>query len=246
MNRALTIAVVLSVLPVAADSAETPSNVAEGCELCSFPSGWLLETDLGTAFVSDDSFKFGDYTGMTDSGAFLIGSLVADYRRPGGQHWRLAAADLGLDSRAASLNGGLPGRYRLRMSYAQIPHNLFESGQTPFTLSGANFTLPQDWQTAPTSGAMSGLNAALSPVAIRTERESFGLGFSFVQNRALEYDLDYQYTNKTGNDIFGASFLNTATLLPRPVDYAMHTLDAGVSFRASAWSARVAYLGSLF
>jgi len=230
-------------LAVAAAADDTST---ESCELCSFPSGWYLDTDFGVAFVSDDSFRFGDYTGTTDDGLYLLGRIAADYWSASGAHWRFAGSDMGLDARRLELRGDLPGRYELRIGYSALPHNLFESGRTPFRLSGDSLTLPPDWQTAPTTTAMGTLNASLLPVEIRTEREAFALGLAFTQNKYVEYTVDYRYTDKSGTGIFGGSFLNTSTLLPRPVDHRFHTLDARMSVRSDSWSAQLGYLASIF
>ncbi len=206
-----------------------------------------MDTDLGAGYVSDDSFKFGDYTGLNDNGVFLVGDVSADYWGTSGDRWQLAGRNLGLESRSINVNGGRQGRYELRFSYDKIPHNLFESGRTPYMNPGtADLTLPDNWLPAATSAEMTNLDAALHPVGVRTERESFGLGFSFVQNKRLEYDVDYRYSSKEGTGIYGGSFLNTSTILPRPVDYATQTFEAGLTYRADSWSARFGYLGSLF
>ena len=238
------LAVLLGLVPAVAAGSDGASS--ESCELCSFPSGWYLETDFGAAFVSDDSFRFGDYTGTTDEGVYLLGRVAADYWGAAGAHWRLEGSDLGLDARRLELRGDLPGRYEFRVGYSALPHNLFESGQTPFRLTGDSLILPPDWQPAPTTTAMTALDASLLPVEIRTERETFALGLSLVQNEHVEYTVDYRYTDKTGTGIFGGSFLNTSTLLPRPVDHRFHTLDARMVVRADSWSAQLGYLASIF
>ncbi len=243
-HRALLLTFVLGIAPAVAPGSEGRST--ESCELCSFPSGWYLDTDFGVAYVSDDSFRFGDYTGTTDSGLYLLGRVAADYWGASGAHWRLEGSDMGLDARRLELRGGLPGRYEFRIGYSALPHNLFESGRTPFRLSGDSLILPPDWQTAPTTTAMGGLNASLSPVEIRTERETLALGLAFTPNRHVEYAVDYRYTDKTGTGIFGGSFLNTSALLPRPVDHRFHTLDAKMSVRTDSWSAQLGYLASIF
>lgn len=245
MHRTLpTIAAVFAIGPgvaVGNDDTSTPA-----CELCSFPSGWFVETELGAMYASDDSFRFGDYTGTTDAGLYFLGGVTVNYWGRSGAHWQLSGDDLGLDSRFLELEGGRPGRYELAISYSALPHNLFESGRTPFRFSGDSLVLPPDWQPAPTTSAMSGLNDALIPVEIRTEREALGLGVSFVQNEHVEYSVEYRYTDKTGTGLFGGSFLNTSALLPRPVDHEFHTLDAAMSVRGNAWSARLGYLASIF
>ena len=234
-------------LSAGAVHAQEPSPNNPVCSRCAYPQGWFLETELGSAYVSDSSFKFGDYAGLTDQGGLLVGDIFADYWGESANQWHFEGRNLGLESRSIIIEGGLQGHYALRLSYDGLPHTQFESGTTPFVNPAASsLLLPVNWVRGASTSDLSALDQSLHSVGIRTDRDTFGLGFSFVQNPRLEYDVDYQYAAKEGTGIFGGSFLNTSTILPRPVDYQTQSLDASVNYRGDAWGARLGYYGSLF
>ena len=52
-----------------ADSVDTSQWV---CEYCPFEKGLKGTLDLGLGNVSEDSYKFGEYTGLNEKGVFLI------------------------------------------------------------------------------------------------------------------------------------------------------------------------------
>ena len=247
MSRAAIVTLFLSALPGFVIHAQESTNDGWQCALCAYPEGWFLDTEIGGGYVSDDSFLFGNYTGLNDQGGYFIGDVVADYWGQSGDHWYFEGLNLGLDSRSMTIEGGRQGQYELRLSYDKLPHFLFESGETPFINPAASsLVLPTDWVPGATTSDMPSLEQSLRSVGISTERETIGLGFSYVQNTRLEYDVDYQHSTKEGTGMYGGSFLNTATILPRPVDHETRTLEAGITYHADEWSARFGYFGSLF
>src|SRR6185369_7465381 len=113
------------------------------CETCPFEEGTSGSVELGVGAVSDDSAKFGDFTGLERRGAFGIVGATARYRGKSGFFGNLAASDLGLDSRSLSADAGQEGRFGLRLGYAEIPHLLNDTAQSPFLgVGGATLTLP--------------------------------------------------------------------------------------------------------
>lgn len=247
MSRAFILLLLLSVWLSSEGHAQASAAAGRSCDRCAYPEGWYLETEIGGGYVSDGAVRFGDYTGLDDAGGIVIGAVAADFWGESGVHWRFEGRDLGLDSRSVEIAGGRQGRYDLRLSFDQLPHDRFESAATPFVNpASSSLQLPADWVPGVTTGALSVLDASLRPVQIGTDRETVGLGFSVVPTPRLAFDVDYRHATKDGTGIYGGSFLNTATLLPRPVDYQTQTLDAGMAYRADDWSVRLGYFGSLF
>lgn len=247
MNRAVIITLFLCALPRFAIHAQEPATDGWNCARCVYPAGWSLETEVGGGYVSDSSFKFGDYTGLNEAGGFFVGDILADYWGESETHWHFEGLNLGLDSRSVAVDGGRQGQYELRFSYDKLPQYLFDSGDTPFINPVASsLMLPGDWVPGATTADMPTLNQSLRSVDIRTDRETVGLGFSFVQNERLEYDVNYQYSTKEGTGIYGGSFLNTATILSPPVYYQTQILEAGLTYQGASGSARFGYFGSIF
>ena len=72
MNRAVIITLFLCALPRFAIHAQEPATDGWNCARCVYPAGWSLETEVGGGYVSDSSFKFGDYTGLNEAGGFFV------------------------------------------------------------------------------------------------------------------------------------------------------------------------------
>ena len=111
------------------------------------PSGVL---EIGAGAVSDDSYRFGEYNGLEDQGAFLLGNLDLN---GGGRHdsdsvrrWGLHADNLGLQTGGAEFNYREQGRFRFDLGFDQLRHNLSDSYQTPYLGAGTtDWTLPGSW-----------------------------------------------------------------------------------------------------
>lgn len=107
--------------------------------------------DVGIGYVSQDSFKFGEYNGLENKGAHVILNFVLS----GGGHfdsdsavrWRITATNLGLNSREIKAEYGEQGHFRLSFDYDQLRRNRSDSYQTPYLGAGGTvLTLPANWQ----------------------------------------------------------------------------------------------------
>ena len=130
----------LSVLGPA--QAATPNTSEWKCETCPYPKGTSGTVEAGVGNVSDDSRKFGDYTGLEKKGAFAV--LGGNVSHRGEGYWAdLRASDLGLDTRSVFGRAGREGLYTLRLGYSEIPRWTTEGAATPFLGVGSDtLTLP--------------------------------------------------------------------------------------------------------
>lgn len=217
------------------------------CSNCVFPAGLRVETTAGAGYQSDDSFKFGDYTGLDDDGAFFVGDVRARYSGEGAMRWEAAGQDLGLNSRQMRLEGGWQGRLDLRLGYEELPRHLFETAGTIYTTPGSNnLVLPAGWVRAPSTAGMTALDTSLRSVDVEWDRQTWDAGLSFIQSPRLRYDLDYRHVERDGKQLWGGSFLTAAAALPRPLDDETDTIEAGITYAADTWNASVAYFGSFY
>ena len=107
--------------------------------------------ELGGGGVSHGSYKFGEYNGLEDQGAFGIASFHlaggGAYDGTDATRWHLNATDLGTAARSADADYGVQGRFRLNFKYDEIQHNVWDSYNTPYLGAGGNvLTLPSSWQ----------------------------------------------------------------------------------------------------
>ena len=102
------------------------------------------EVEFGVYWVSDDSYKFGRYTGLNEEGVYLL--LDFDVYERGAwddasaRYWRFTGENLGLDSRSAGFEYGVQGKYKVYVDYDQIPNYYSDSASTIF--EGAGSTSP--------------------------------------------------------------------------------------------------------
>ncbi|HYA37900.1 MAG TPA: MtrB/PioB family decaheme-associated outer membrane protein [Candidatus Methylomirabilis sp.] len=217
------------------------------CKYCTFEKGWSGTVDLGATYVSEDSFKFGEYTGLNKKGAYFLGDGSARFRGEDANYWNIEATDLGLDSRSVSLEGGQQGAVTLFLNYKELPHFISDSAVTPYFGTGSrSLTLPTGWVPAGTTGGMSALPGSLHEVDLETKRTRIGMGVSLIPATNWRYSLNFREETKEGTQrVAGTFFFNSAQLV-MPVDYVTDQIDASASYSGRQLQAKFAYYGSTF
>lgn len=236
-------------LPVRAQAADSAAVDTSRwvCKYCPFEEGFNASVELGGGYVSDDSFKFGEYTGLKDSGGFVVGAAAARYRKRDGLWFDLTLKDLGIDSRSLEAEGGKQGRYRLSLGYKELPHNISGTGLTPFLgVGGAALTLPSGWVPAATTGTMPSLVAGLHDIDLETRRRSLDFGAELTPVAHWEFAIKFRHEEKTGTLGTAGSFVFNSSQLALPVDYDTNQIDISAAYSRPRLQVRLAYYGSLF
>ena len=235
------------------ETAETPTTDEERRRELTEVRSWV-EFGLGT--VSDDSFRFGRYSGLERQGGF--GVLDFDLRRRGAwdsdsaEYWRISGSDLGLRSRELGIEYGVQGRYRLSFDFDEIPTYRIDDGQTPFLgAGGAELNLPPGWVAGTTTAGMSNLRGSLNELRIEHLRRRFELGFESTLNERWEFATHYRRQSKDGTKTVGAVIGNSggnprAVILPEPTDYRDDQMDVVLRYRDGPRQWQVGYHLSLF
>jgi MtrB/PioB family decaheme-associated outer membrane protein len=217
------------------------------CKFCEFETGSSGYVDAGVGYLSDDSFKFGEYTGLTDKGAYFVGDALYGYRDKDGRYVDLDAQNLGLDSRWMQLEGGKQGKYELFLDYYELPHFISDSAVTPFIGSGGDvLNLPAGWVRAGSTGGMTALQGSLQQEDVETKRKSLGLGVRFFPGRKWQSTVKGRHEIKEGTQQIAGSFLFSAAQFLQPVDYVTDELDVSATYSGRRLQARFAYYGSMF
>ncbi|HSM12418.1 MAG TPA: MtrB/PioB family decaheme-associated outer membrane protein [Lysobacter sp.] len=212
--------------------------------------------EAGVYHVSDDSFRFGRYTGLNDEGVAPLLNLDlirrAAYDSDSAQYWRLQGRDLGLDSRDATLEFGNQGRFGVRLDYNQIPYFRSDSARTIFNGAGSNnLTLPGNWVGDGNTVTMTELLPSLRPVDLHTERRQAGLGITGVLSPRWDFSTSYRHETKEGIKSIGGVFGNSggnprAVILPEPVDYTTQQIDVALRYTTRKLQVEAAYYLSVF
>lgn len=212
--------------------------------------------EVGIFHVSDDSFKFGRYTGLNDQGAGVVLNVDLLHRGPwdsdSAEFWSFKASNLGLDSRKAALEFGVQGTYKVRVDYDQIPNFRSDSTRTIFEGAGSSdLTLPSNWVGSGTTAGMTQLLPSLKSFDLETRRRLAGLGISGVLTPHWNYRASYKHETKDGTRSIGAVFGNSggnprSVVVPEPVDYTTQQIDAALSYATRRFQVEAAYYMSLF
>jgi len=219
----------------------------------SAPSQPVGHFDLGTVWVSDSAYKFGEYSGLADKGLHVIADLAIRYLPTAAEsanYWNVNAGSLSNSAQWARVEYGRHGGYSLFADYRAIPHFRFADARTPF--AGKDLlTLPPAWVAATTTAGFAALEANLMPVRIKTERSRYGLGFTFKLADQWEMTGQYRLDRKEGIDatagIFGSNGGNPlAAQLPRPIDAATHEANLSIAYSARSIQAEASYRLSHF
>jgi len=233
--------------PSTADVVLPPVDTTQWkCKFCALPQGWSGDVELGAAFVSDDSFKFAEYTGL-EKGGYVVAGADVRYNSPdSANRWDLYATNLGFPYRALDVDGGKQGAYRLRLHYGEIPHFISDSAATPFVGSGTDtLTLPAGWVRAPTTGGMTALAGSLKSVDIDSARKRIGVGLS-IPVRDWEYGVNVRHETREGTKRIAGSFLFSSAQMLAPVDYTTDDVEAVASYAGVSSQLKLAYQFSAF
>jgi MtrB/PioB family decaheme-associated outer membrane protein len=241
-------------LPMYAASVTAEQDVPAGvdisrwdCEYCVFEQGTSGDVEAGAGYVSDDSYKFGEYNGLNKEGAYPIGGIMARYRDEDGKYVDLTGRNLGLDNRSVDIEGGLQGKYKLFLKYDELPHYISDSAQTPYRGNGdTHLNLPPGWTTAGSTAGMTQLVPDLRGVNLQTERKRLGLGLSFIPASKWGTALSFRHEVRDGQKATAGSFFFNSAQLVEPVDYVTDELEASATYTTGKWQSKLSYYGSFF
>jgi len=222
------------------------------CQFCLYEerAKFAASVELGLGYVSNDSYKYGEYTGLTEEGVYFLGNANGSYRDKKANYFNFDFKDIGLDSRVIEMEGGKQGLYDLDFEYNQIPKYTSDTSRTPYS-GGNDQSLPSDWVSAPTTPGFTSLGNDLQDVGVYTMRRDFSLGATVRQSKTISYDLRFRRTTKKGNEPVGAPLgpnfatMKSATLVA-PVEYITDFAEAAVLYNAKRIRGKIAYQVSLF
>ena len=176
--------------------------------------------DLGAGYVSQSSYKFGQYNGLAKQGGFAIGDLDlqggGSYDSNSVSRWRLLGEDLGLDTRSGEFDFREQGLFKFNLGYDDIRDNISDTYQTPYLGVGSTLlALPGNWlkpvvpQVNPTSlnfrglsptvgqgGAISSTGAVIAPTPAQLQALS-----EIVLNDAGAYHRADLHTDRKRDDV---------------------------------------------
>lgn len=228
--------------------------------------------ELGALYDSEDSSKFGEYTGLTDKGGYVIGnfSIRGGDAYGGGNgttRWSFQGNNLGLTSRSLDASMSNQGQWNLNIGYDQLRHSISDTYQTPQQgrMGGNNFTFPSDFGTI---NAQSNPSArVLDPIYqlpafdtkdVYTDRKntSFGAGYTFSPQFSLKFD--YNHLDQNGAKLLGVGALGGiaaygttwraegVNIIMNPTNYTTDTFNLALNWIGDKGHLTGSYFGSIF
>ena len=164
------------------------------------------EIEVGLYYLSDDSFRFGKYSGLREEGAYALFDFRWEKRPEWNSgdavRWRFQGWRIGLNSRRVEFDWSQQGKQRFKFDYRQIPNNKFANGMTPYMgLGGDELRMPEGWEIEPGSFNTTGfinLDEFLRPYEIKTDRKSMTLNYDLKISENWDMAFDFRHENKDG------------------------------------------------
>jgi len=225
------------------------------CCLCVSNLNAQINTiELGAGYSSEDSYRFGQYSGITSSGGFGVGgiTLQSPDDAESSTYWRVNARDVGLETARLAASYGERGSHSLYLNFDQLPRYRYNDGKTPFSGSGtANQTLPSNWTGADSSFGFTILSDSLKQVNLDTRRERYIGGFEWQLDQAWQLIGEFRHETKQGNETLGAIFgidggNPRGSLVARPIDYQTDEIMVGISYANQTTQYNFSYSAMLF
>ena len=217
------------------------------CQQCSSVTGWELDIEAGPAYINDDAYHFGDYTGVDEEGVNLLGDVFGRYWDEEARYVNFEGFSRGADAGAFFIEGGKQSAYEVRASYKAIPRRFFDSTVTPYTGNGTdNLTLPSDWVRAPTTQQMTALDSTAKSVEIKRDWDIYSFGFDTSPTQNWDFRFDYTRREREGQNISSGSYLFSAAEFTTPVDDYTDEFEVALNYSTDWWQTSITYFGSIF
>jgi MtrB/PioB family decaheme-associated outer membrane protein len=233
--KPLALAVALALAAPGAVLAE-PLGVplTRGADMTRYDSNYV---ELGAGYNDNNSYKFGEFSGLYKDDAFLIGNANLRKRLDDQGHYLNAFGyNLGLEPTVGA-EYGQQGRFWVNGGYQQIKRYQFDDAQFIYNgLGTSNLTLPAGcggFAQPPTATAAQ-VNNCLQTYDIKQERDIYKLGGGFYVGD-WKVSVNYRQDNRDGSKLIGAVMGNSggnprSAILPYDLNDSTKQVEATASW----------------
>ena len=249
----------LIVAPALFTACIAPAQAADGDGTgLKIPASYV---EMGALHVPRDSAKFGEYTGLHESGGYLIGNFGifgGDGYGNGTKRWEIIGTDLGLTSRSVSASISDQGKWNIGITYDALTHYTSDSYQTPYSgaMGGNVFTLP-GFGVITGTNTRTGISAAQSSffhnLDINNSRDNTSVTGTRILNQEWNIKVDFNHLEQSGAKLqgFGSAGIGGVTgerisILPMPTNFKTDTINAGLNWVGDKGNMTASYFGSFF
>ena len=233
-RRIFPLSVIAAALPAAFASAEAAEIEVDVAQLAK-PESTI---SIGAGYVDKDGARFGQYTGMHESG--LYGLLDADvvHRNDATGTWlKFTGRSLGLDNRALRFEHNRQGDWGYYLEFSQTPR------YEPFTVTTAvtgigtaNLRIPAVF----TAG---------TETQLKTKREAIGLGFSKWVMGGFDVQVGFRNEEKDGERLFARGTTGGTGLFefaPEPINSTTRQLEVTLGYTGQKLQLSGGYYGTTY
>jgi MtrB/PioB family decaheme-associated outer membrane protein len=229
------------------DEANTASERGWLCARCQTATGWELDIDAGPAYVTDDAYNFGDFTGLDEKGGYLFSDFYGRFRDDQANYLTFEGYTRSEDALALFVKGGKQNLYQIRGSYQAIPRRIFNTTVTPYLGNGDDsLALPASWVRAPNTAGMTDLANSLAPVDIGWDWDIYSVGFDIEPGQRWKFRTDFTRREKSGVKRSAGSFSFSAVEFAQPTQYTTDDLELELAYGTDNWQTSLRYYGSVF
>ena len=189
---------------------------------------------LGLGYTTDSNYMFGQYNGLNEDEAILIGNLQWQDFRSRDSYWQVSMSDLGLDTREGEVTWGKPDLLKISLGFDSQLQVRNDSGRTPFRGSD-NLQLPDNWVSGLYTSDWTTLDESLRQFDRKLTRDQLFFALDARLNDQWRMETTLSYEDKQGDgDVGGGIYIDAASadsvLLPSPVDYRTTEFDLGLAY----------------
>jgi len=210
--------------------------------------------ELGLGVNSNDSYRFGGFTGLTDKGGFPIAGFnwLSRDANNDAQYWRVYGSTLGLDSRKLQAEGGIQGRWEASFNFDQIRKSQTDTasfihdglGTSNLTLAGGAGVLPGGTITNNTAT----INPLLRKFNIEQGRKIVRIGLNGMAPSNWDWKINYREDRRDGTRLTGLPVNTTgrAMIIPYQIDDRTSLVEAILSYNTKQAQFSLGYNYSRF
>jgi len=242
---ALAVALALSVPGAAlAEPWEVPLN--RYADMSRYDSNYV---ELGAGYNDNDSYKFGEFTGLYKQGAFLIGNAnLRQHLDNTGRYLNAFGYNLGLPERSIGAEYGRQGSYWVNAGWDQITRYQFNDTQFIHSgIGGSTLTLPAGCGgfAQPPTATAGQLTNCLQTHDIKQERDIYRLGGGFYLG-GWKFAINYRQDERDGNKLIGAVMGNSggnprSMILPYDLNDSTKQVEATASWAKKDVQAQISF-----
>lgn len=214
--------------------------------------------ELGVGYNSKDSYKFGEWSGLREDGAYpVVGfNWLSRNHENDAAYWQVYGSGLGLETRVLSGEVGVQGRWKLTGGADRLVRSELDSGSYIHrNLGSSRLTLaPGCTGFASINGGTPNLQTAinngtcqLTPYKVEQGRDFYRLGYSVSLTGAWDFAVNYREDVRDGTRVMGF-ITNTGQALPVPyeIDDQTQQVETLLSYASAKAQFQIGYTYSRY